>query len=331
MKAIVIDESSPGRELHWQDVPDPEAGPHELLVAVRAAGLNRADLRRAASHFAASEGAKRAKGAAIAGLELAGEVVSVGADVDGFAVGDRVMAMAGSAFAERVAVDHRFAFRIPLGMSWESAASVPISFVTGHDALATAGRFAKGQSVLVLGASTGAGIATVQIARHLGASIVFGTAGTPAKLERLRSLGCDVPIDYRSADIAAVVRERTEGRGVDVVIDYAGGPDFGAAIDAAAVCARIVCAGRVAGTEAKFNIDEFSRKRIEMVGVTNRTRTLEQRVAVVQAFEASLGTALATGALRPIVDSVQPMAEAEAAYARMALNAHFGKMVLMVG
>jgi NADPH2:quinone reductase len=325
MRAIVIDESSPERALRWEEVPEPQLGRADLLVAVKATGLNRADLRRAATHFAATDGRKTA---AIAGLELAGEVIAVGSEASGFKIGDRVMAMAGSAFAEQAAIDHRFAIRVPASMSWENAAATPISFITAHNALVTAGRFAKGETVLVQGASSGAGIATVQIARFLGASTVFGTAGSPDKLRRLRELGCEVAINYRSEDTAAIVRERTDALGAHVVVDYAGGNTLQKSIDSAAVRGRIVCAGRVAGTEATFNIDEFSRKQLQMTGVTNRTRTLPERIEVVRAFKTDLLTAIESGKLVPVVDSVYPLQHAEKAYQHMNGNTHFGKIVL---
>lgn len=325
MKAIVIDETSPNRALRWEEVPAPQIGKADLLVAVKAAGLNRADLRRAATHFAATDGRKPA---AIAGLELAGEVLAVGADAPGFKIGDRVMAMAGSAFAEQVAIDHRFAIRVPASMSWQDAAATPISFITAHNALVTAGRFAKGETVLVQGASSGAGIATVQIARLLGASTVFGTAGSPDKLRRLRELGCDVTINYRTDDTAAIVKEQTDALGARVVVDYAGGNTLQSSIDSVAVRGRIVCAGRVAGTEATFNIDEFSRKQIQMTGVTNRTRTLPERIEVVRSFRSDLLSAIEEGKLVPVVDSVFGLQDAEKAYQHMTGNTHFGKIVL---
>ena len=325
MKAIVIDESSPNRELRWETVPDPEVGRTDLLIAVKATGLNRADLRRAATHFAATDGRKPA---AIAGLELAGEVMAMGPEVTGFAVGDRVMAMAGSAFAEKTTIDYRFAIRVPSSMSWESAAATPISFITAHNALVTAGGFKQGESVLVQGASSGAGIATVQIARFKGASVIFGTAGTPEKLERLRDLGCGVTINYRTNDTAAIVRERTDALGVDVVVDYAGGNTLQGSIDAASVRGRIVCAGRVAGVDATFNLDEFSRKQLRMTGVTNRTRTLPERFEVVRAFRDDLLPAIEKGLLVPVIDSVYALEDAESAYQHMNRNAHFGKILL---
>ena len=216
VKAIIIDEALPDRPLRYEDVPEPVCGNLDLSIAVKAAALNRADLRRAGTHFAASD---KKDSLAIAGVELAGEVTGFGADVRGFAVGDRVMAMAGGAYAQQAVIDHRLAIRVPLPMSWEEAAATPITFVTAHDALMRAASFRTGESVFVQGASSGAGIASVQIARLKGAAHVFGTAGSSDKLERLRALGCDVPINYRREDFVAVVREHTQSRGAEVVID----------------------------------------------------------------------------------------------------------------
>lgn len=325
MRAIVIDESSPARALRCATVPEPVVGAQDLLVAVRAVGVNRADLRRAVTHFAASDRLAQP----VVGLELAGEVLAVGAEVTGFAPGDRVMAMASSAFAERAAVDHRLALRVPASMTWEEAAATPVAFITAHNALVTAGGFSPGEAVLVQGASTGAGIATVQIARLLGAAVIAGTAGSAAKCDRLRALGCDVTVNYREGDFAASLR-RARPEGFAVTVDYAGGAMVRKAIDTASVRGRIVCAGRVAGTEAGIDIDEFARKQIRMTGVTNRTRSLEERIATVRAFAEDILPALEAGAIAPVVDSIHALEDAEAAQAHMRGNTHFGKIVLRV-
>lgn len=326
MRAIIIDEASPSRSLLYKDVPDPIPGSKDLLIRVRACGVNRADLRRAATHFAATD----KKGLPIAGVELAGEVLAVGDEVEGFAIGDRVMAMAGGAFAEQATIDYRFALPVSASMTWEVAAAIPASFLTAHNALVTAGGFRAKDSVLVQAASSAAGIATLQIARLRGASTIFGTAGTTEKLERLRALGCDVPINYKLDDTAAIVREVTHSQGVGLTIDFAGGNTLNASIDSAAIRGRIVCAGRVAGVDVTFNIDEFSRKQLQMTGVTNRTRTLAERIEVVRAFRDDLTPALQQGTLVPVIDSTYALEDAEAAYAHMTSNTHFGKIVLKV-
>jgi putative PIG3 family NAD(P)H quinone oxidoreductase len=325
MKAVVIDESTQDRALVYRDVPDPVPAATDLLVVVKAAALNRADLRRAASHFAGSE---QQRALPIAGLELAGEVLAVGDDVRGFAPGDRVMAMAGGAYAERALIDYRLAIPVPKSFDWQQAAATPITFVTAFDALVNAAELTKGESVLVQGASTGAGIAAVQIARLKGASRVFGTASA-GKLDRLRELGCDVPIDYRAQDFVEVVQRETDSRGADIVIDHVGSDAVRRNIDAAAIKARIVCVGRVAGVESTLNIDELARKRIHLIGVTFRTRTMDERIKVIRDFSAELLPELERGRVRPVIDSVYPLSEAAAAQEHMRANRHFGKIVLI--
>ena len=327
MKAIVIDAGQPSRPLVLREVPDPAVGRNDLLIAVRAAALNRADLRRAASHFAASE---QNSVAAIAGLEFAGEVIAVGADVHDFAIGARVMAMAGNAYAEKAVVDYRLAIPVPTALDWQQAAATPITFITAYDALTTAAELTAGESVFIQGASSGAGIAAVQIAHIRGARQVLGTAGDARKLARLRELGCDVPINYRTQNFVSVVREMTGSAGAEVIIDHVGGTAVQGNIDAAAIKGRIVCVGRVSGVEATINLDEFSRKRLHMIGVTFRTRTLDERIQVIRRFCADMLPQLENGSVHPVIDNVYPLADAGLAQERMRANLHFGKIILAI-
>ncbi len=328
MKAVVIDESRAERPLIYTDVPDPRPGPTDLLVVVRAAALNRADLRRAATNFASSE---RRGAAAIAGLELAGEVIATGAEVKGFGAGDRIMAMAGGAYAELATIDYRLAIPVPASFAWTQAAATPITFVTAYDALMSAAEFKPGESVLVQGASTGVGIAAIQLAKMAGARTVYGTAGAEGKLQRIAELGCDVPIDYHTQNFVDVIRERTQDVGVDVVLDLVGSTTAQGNIDSAAIRGRIICVGRVAGVDATINLDEFARKRIRMIGVTFRTRSLEERTEVMRRFTQEIVPTLDRGMVRSVIDSVFPLAEASAAQERMRANKHFGKIILHVG
>jgi len=326
MRAVIIDESAAGRPLvYCEDVPEPTPGPADLLIAVRAAALNRADLRRAATHFSSSE---HAKGIAIAGLELAGEVVATGSEVKGFSRGNRVMAMSGGAYAERAIVDHRLAIPVPASFDWKQAAATPITFVTAYDALLTAAQFKAGESVLIQGASTAVGIAAIQIARWKGAIRIFGTASGP-KLERIRDLGCTIPIDYKTENVADIVMKHTDKHGVEVVLDNVGDKAVQANIDATAIRARIVCVGRVAGVEATINVDEFSRKRIHMVGVTFRTRSMDERIAVIRGFCADVLPEFERGGIGPVIDSCYALKEADRAQEHMRSNRHFGKIVLI--
>ncbi len=326
MQAVVIEPVDGIARLLLRDVPEPVAGPHDLLVEVRASALNRADLRRAVSHFASSE--PRAA-AAIGGLEMAGEVMAVGTSVRGFAVGDRVMAMIGGSWAEKVNVDYRLALPVPAGFGWPQAAATPVSFVTAHDALVSAAGFRAGESVLVRGATSAAGLAAIQIARELGAQVVFGTTNSASKLAQLADLGCH-PIDSSAGGVAETVRQLTQERGVDVVIDVVGAGAVQDNIDSAAITGRIVCLGRLAGTQGTFNLDEFSRKRIHMIGVTFRTRTFEERTETVAFFREHMLHRLASGAIRPLIDRAFPLAEVEEAERYMRENHNFGKVVVEI-
>jgi NADPH2:quinone reductase len=326
MRAVVIGPGAEGPTLSVRDVDPPEAGPSDVVVRVHAAGLNRADLRRAAGHFATSQGVV---GAAVAGLEMAGEVAAVGADVAGLAVGDRVMAMTGGSWAETVAFDHRLAIRVPDAFDWHQAAATPISFVTAHDALVGAARFSAGETVLVHGATSSAGLAATQLALAMGASRVFATSTSPLKLEALEDLGA-VPINASSDDVAARVQEETSGRGADIVVDVVGQGAVQANIDAAAIQGRIVCLGRLAGTQGAFNLDEFSRKRITMIGVTFRTRTLAERFEVVRRFVEEGLPLLEAGTVRPLLDRVFPLSAVEDAEAYMKTGNGLGKIVISV-
>jgi NADPH:quinone reductase-like Zn-dependent oxidoreductase len=248
--------------------------------------------------------------------------------VKGFSLGDRVMAMSGGAYAEQAIVDYRLAIPVPASFDWLQAAATPITFVTAYDALMSAAQFKAGESVLVQGASTGAGIAAVQIARWKGAKHIFGTASA-AKLERIRGLGCTVPIDYTAENVADVVMKHTDKHGIEVVLDHVGDKAVQVNVAAAAVKGRIVCVGRVAGVEATLNVDEFSRKRIHMIGVTFRTRSMDERTEVIRKFCADVLPELDRGGIGPVVDSVYPLKEAANAQEHMRCNRHFGKIVLI--
>jgi len=333
MKAVTIERTPEGATYVLTDVPEPDTGPDDLLVAVHASAINQADLRYAAAHFAASgPGSGPARGQAagpgIGGLELAGEVIALGERVTGFAVGDRVMAMTGRAWAERVPVDHRLVVPVPAGFGWRDAAATPVSYITAHDCVTAAARLKPGESLLVQGATSAAGLAVVQIASQAGAHPVVGTTSKQAKAERLRSLGCDVPLVRGAVDVPQAVRSATGGRGADVVVDILGGAAVPENIDAAALQGRIICLGRVSGSRGELDLDEFARKRITMTGITFRTRTFDERRAVVARFIREMLPALANKELRPVWDRVFDWADCSAAETYLRSGNQFGKVLL---
>jgi NADPH:quinone reductase-like Zn-dependent oxidoreductase len=289
--------------------------------------MNQADLRRAITHFADSE---TVRDAAIGGLEMAGSVIGLGSEVTGFDIGDRVMAMTGRSWAEQVTVDYRLAIRVPERFSWREAGATPISFMTAHDALVSAARVAAPDTVLVQGATSAAGLASLQLARYSGVTRVLGTTRSVTKAERLPEFGCDSAIVRGSTRVATAVSELTGGVGADVIIDIVGGLVLQENVDAAAVLGRIVCLGRVSGTEGTLNVDEFSRKRISMTGVTFRTRSLAERIAVVEKFTREVLPAFDSGALQPYYGDAFDLADVPVAEDYIRRGDQFGKVVIDV-
>lgn len=327
MKAICITDGDSGAELELRNVECPVPGPQDLLVRVHAAGVNFADLYRAKRHF----GSFTAASANVAGLEIAGEVVETGAETTGFRIGDRVMGMVTGAYAEYACIDARVALPVPAGMAWTEAAAITGTFVTAHNALVTSAGLARDEVVLVQAASSGVGMAAVQIARLLGAGLVIGTSTSASKLERLRDIGVEVGINLKEEDFVQSVLDSTEGRGADVIIENIGGDTLSRDIDCAAVKCRIINVGRLGKWTGEINLDEHSRKQIKLIGVTFRTRTLDEVSEVMRRFVYDLMPALEAGRLRPLVDRVFPLDQASQAQDYMKSGAHFGKIVLQVG
>lgn len=328
MKAIVITGRGGPEVLQLHDIPEPEAGAEDLLVRVRAAALNRADLIQRMGGYP-QPGPRPAF--EVPGLEFAGEVLWAGARTEGFAVGDRVMGLlAGGGQAEQVVVHHRLATKVPEILSWHEAGATPEVCITAHDALRQCDLVA-GERVLVHAAGSGVGVAAVQIAKLMGASLVIGTAGTDDKLARSAALGLDVGVNYRTADFANAVRDATGGRGVDVLLDVIGADYLERNLASLAMKGRMVIVGTMSGAQAQVNLGAILMKRAQVRGTTLRARPLEEKAAATRAFEKSVLPHLATGRVKVVVDRVFPLAEAAAAHAYLASNANFGKVVLDIG
>lgn len=322
MKAIVIVPGQDSRPtLAMQEVDDPQPGPADLLVRVRAAALNRADLQRRQQHYAAGP-------VQIAGLEMAGEVVGIGADVQGFRIGDRVMSQAQGCYAERVKVDYRVAMPMPAAYSWVEAAAIPVIFPTAHDAMVTNGRFAAGTTMLVQAVSSGVGIAALQIGRLLGAGRIFGTSSSADKLARLAPIGLDRGIDTTRENFAQVTKAETNDTGVDLIVDNVGKGTLAGHLACAALRARIVTVGRMGGSKDELDLDQLALKRIHLIGVTFRTRSIAEKQEVNRMFLRDLGAALERKQLDPLVDRVYPLDQALQAQELMRANKHLGKLVL---
>lgn len=321
MKAAVAGENG----LEIRDVPRPQPGANQVLVAVRAAGLNRADLNAAKGAGVAT---RDSLGKPI-GLEWAGVVAETGPGVDGLRPGDRVMCSGSGGYAEYAVCDAARAMPIPSAtMSFESAAVLPLALLTMHDAIATNGRLKAGEAVLIQGASSGVGLMGLQIARHMGASVVIGSSTNEARRVRLKDFGAGVVVDTRDAKWADAVLAATGGQGVHLIVDMISGPAIEQSMKAARLLGRIVNVGRLGGTHADFNFDLHALKRLDYIGVTFRTRTPAEVAEIVRRMRADLWDAVAAGKLSLPVDSRFPLDQAAAAHARMRANEHFGKIVL---
>jgi NADPH:quinone reductase len=316
MKAIV---STPaGAQLADVSVPQPQA--NEILVRVKAASLNRADLAGLA-----------AKDGKVIGMEWAGEVVEAGPQAGGYKPGDRVMCTGTGAYAEYAVTDGGRACKIPdASVPYEEATVLTLALQAMHDALVTHGRLARGNDVLIHGASSGVGLMGLQIARLLGARAVIGTSTHAARRAKLAEFGADLALDPGQTTWVQQVLDTTGGKGVDVIVDQVTGKQFAQTMQTAALGGRIVNLGRLGGAGGEFDFQLHALRRLSYIGVTFRTRSVEEiRVLNARMLE-DLGAAIAERHLRLPIDKVFPLADAAAALARMNANEHFGKIVLSV-
>ncbi len=320
MKAGVATENG----LALRDIPQPRPKPNEVLVKVRAAALNRADLATARG---VPHGSHGGIGAPV-GIEWAGEVAETGAEVKGYRPGDRVMCSGTGGYAEYAVSDWGRVNPMPDGMSFEQAATLPVSLITLHNALVTAGRLAAGESVMIQGASSGVGLMGLQIAKLKGAQLVIGTSTNDARRARLSEFGADLALDTRDAGFADEVLQATGGKGVDLVVDMLSGPVVAQTMRAIAILGRMVNVGRLAGTKAEFDFDLHALRRIDYIGVTFRTRTLEEVREINRRMRADLWEAVTAGKLALPIDSRFSLDQAVQAQAHMRANKHFGKILL---
>lgn len=327
MRAITIVEG----HLEVAERPVPEPGPDGVVVRVSSAGLNRADLLQRAGRYPAPPGVP----ADIPGMEFAGVVDAIGANVSTRAVGDRVFGIiAGGAQAEYVGVPAVHCAIVPEGLDLVAMGGVPEVYITAHDAMVTQAHVAPGEWVLVHAIGSGVGTAALQLAHAFGARVV-GTARTADKLDRCRALGLDAGIEpTRTADgaldvdaLAWAIVEATGG-GAHVTLDLVGGDYVIADVNAAAPKGRIVCIGTIAGGRATLPITAILGKRLTVIGTVLRGRDVAEKAAAVDAFVRDVVPLLADRRIEPIIDATFPLDQADAAYALLESDATFGKVIL---
>ena len=322
MKAAVLT----GTGIEVRHVEKPTPAPNQVLVRVRAAGLNRADLIMASGHMHGSTGGP----GTVLGLEFAGEVEAVGSEVTSAKPGDRVMCSGSGGYAEYAVADWGRVSSIPANnMGYEQAATLPVALQTMHNALVTAGRLKAGEAVMIQGASSGVGLMGLQIAKLKGARFVIGTSTNAARRERLKEFGADLAIDTTQPAWSEKVLAATEGKGVDLIVDQVSASVANENMKAAAVLGRIVNVGRLGGFKGEFDFDLHALKRIDYIGVTFRTRSAEEVREIVRRMRADLWGDIESGRLKLPIDKTFPLDQAAAALAHMRANNHFGKIVLV--
>jgi putative PIG3 family NAD(P)H quinone oxidoreductase len=324
MKAIEI--RSPGAPdalvLADRPMPSPLAG--EVLVKVAAAGVNRPDVMQRMGHYPPPPGVTD-----IPGLEIAGVVEQLGDGVDDWRVGDRVTALvAGGGYAEYCVAPAPQCLPIPANVDIVHAAAIPETFFTVWTNVFERGRLQAGESILIHGGSSGIGTTAIQLARAFGAR-VFATAGSPEKCLACERLGAERAINYRDADFVTAVKDATNGKGVDVVLDMVGGDYFARNMDALALDGRLVSIAVLNGVKATINILTMMQRRLTLTGSTLRTRPVAEKGAIATALRRHVWPLLESGAVSPVIHATFPLRDAAAAHRVMESGAHIGKLVLV--
>ncbi len=323
MKAAVVGEN----DVEVRDLPKPAPAANEVLIRVRASSLNRADLVVAAGRQHGSVGGVGTR----LGLECSGEVEAVGAEVKVIKPGDRVLASAPGGYAEYVITDAGRVHRIPgNNMTYEQAACFPVALQTMHNAVVTAGRLKRGETLLMQGASAGVGLMGMQIGKLMGASLVIGTSTNPQRRGRLKEFGCDLALDTGDPNWPQEVKKATGGKGVNLIVDLVSGGVANQNLEAASILGRIVNVGRLGGMKGEFDFDLHALKRIDYIGVTFRTRTIEEVREISRSMRADLWPAVESGKLTLPIYKKYPLDDVAEALSLMRANQHFGKIVLVV-
>ena len=325
MRAVVADGTGGPEVLSLGELPDPTAGPGEVVLDVAATAVNRADLLQRQGFYPPPPGASD-----VIGLECSGTVAAVGEGVEGWAVGDEACALlAGGGYAEQVAVPAGQLMPVPAGIDLVTAAALPEVACTVWSNVFMVAGLRPDEHFLVHGGAGGIGTMAIQLAHALGAK-VYATAGSPDKLELCRELGADVAISYRDEDFVEVVKARTDGHGADVVLDNMGAKYLSRNVDVLALEGRLVVIGMQGGSKAELDLGVLLRKRGAVIATSLRARPVEAKAAICAAVVEHVWPLVADGRVRPIVHRTLPLSEAAAAHALLESGDASGKVVLTV-
>jgi len=323
MRAVVAQGSGGPEVLKVVQRPVPRPGEGEILVRVKAAGVNRPDVLQRQGGYPPPPGAPD-----ILGLEVAGEVAASGPGAARFPVGTPVMALVpGGGYAEYALAHESNALPVPSGLSVEEAGAIPETYFTVWTNVFDRGRLQPGETLLVHGGTSGIGTTAIQLAKAFGARVI-ATAGSPEKCEACRRLGADAAVNYRTEDFVAAVKGATGGRGADVILDMVGGDYIPRNYEAAAQDGRIVQIAFLQGPRVEVDFRRLMVKRLTHTGSTLRPRSPAEKAAIARSLEAKVWPLLAEGRCRPVMDSAFPLEDAAKAHARMDGGEHIGKIVL---
>ena len=307
--------------LEMRDIERPMPGPKQILLRLHAASLNRGE-------FVIGHGLHKGGQASAIGMEGAGVVEALGTEVKGIQIGDKVMGRCRGAFAEYACMDSVEAMPIPSNLSFEQAASVPLTFLVVHDMLSLQGKLKPNEWLLIHGVSSGVGVAALQTAKAMGAKVI-GTSGSPEKLARLKEHGLDLALCLRGSGFESAVMDATGGKGANLVVDTVGGSVFAESIRCMAFEGRFAMVGYVDGVlSAELDLLALHAKRLRLFGVSNKLRSPEQRAEFLPEFKAEVIPAIADGRIRPLVDQAFDFDHLEQAKAMMETNKHVGKIVI---
>lgn len=326
MKAVLLKEPGGPEQLYLGEAPLPECGENEIMVKVKATAINRADTAQRRGMYPPPPGAS-----SILGLEMAGEVESVGAKVKKWTKGDRVFALLpGGGYAEFVAVPEEMAMPVPENLSFEEGAGIAETYLTTYQSLIWLGELHPREKVLIHAGASGVGTAAIQTAK-VEQCTVMTTAGSEAKLRVCREIGADLAVNYRDSGFAEAVLEATRGHGADVIIDFVGEPHFRQNLSCIAQDGRLVFLAMLGGAQVEsFELGLLMRKRIKLMGSTLRNRPMDYKISLTREFAQSYLRKFETGELKVVIDRVLPLEEVAAAHTAIEANENIGKIILTV-
>jgi NADPH2:quinone reductase len=304
----------------------PVAGPGRVLIRVHATSVNRPDVVQRQGNYPPPAGES-----SLLGLEAAGTVEAVGPGVTDFALGERVFALlGGGGYAELAAAHAGHVMRIPQNLSFEQAACICETYLTAYMNLFLYARLTDGEALLVHGGGGGVATAALQIVKALQPKTRVLVTASTGKLERVAALGADVVIDYKKEDFADAVSRHTEKRGVDVILDHLGGAYLAQNVRALAVGGRLALIGVMGGRKAELDLGRVLTNRLSILGSVLRPRPVEEKAAIIRAFERDVLPHFASGGIAPLIHHVYPLEQAAAAHRAMESSQHFGKLVLRI-